>query len=1125
VLKMQKGLLGLLLLVRPMIVWADITFDNSSLVPGGVQNTTLTGTMTVPASSGKQLGGNLFHSFSAFNINTGQSATFTDTGAAPGSISTVLGRVTGNAGSSIDGLLKSTIPNADVYLINPNGITFGSHASIDVPGAFRAGTANSVNLSDGKQFNASKVDDALLTSSSPAAFGFLGNSPSNNGKITVDGAQLNVKTSKTLDLAAGELDMKNNAKLNAPAGEIRLVALKGQGTVTVQLDGDGKMPLPTATLSAGNAGNITLSNTVVNSDGNGGGRVALWGDAITLGNGAKINASNTGASNAGSAQGIEIRGNNLTLKNQSSIHAEAGNAGKAANINVTVTNLNLDNSAITSTAINNSTGDAGVITVSADALSVQNGGNISSSTAAQGNAGKVAVTAKQIIIDGQNNANLTGIYSDALTHSRGKAGIVEIGTDTLDIKNAGAIGSNTLSSGDAGNVNISANTLKIDGQNYSGFTGVTSAGNSGNAGTITINSGILNIVNGGSISTSTFGSGDAGEVIIKASTLDMENDSKISSDTSGFGNAGKVTVTAGQTTIDGKNNANSPSGIFSDALSQSHGNAGIITVNSDTLDILNSGQIASNTFAFGKAGDLRVTAKSLKIDGQNSSAFTGLSSSALSGSSGDAGTITVNVGILDVVNSGRISSSTLALGNAGAINVTANTIKIDRQNSQGVTDISSEASIGSVGNAGAITISTDTLDILDNGVISTNTFGAGHGGNIAVTAKDITITGKDSSPYDESLQTGIISEATKSSSGYAGTINVKTDSLTIQSAGKISSDTQGSGNGGDISVSAKNIYLDGKTSQQKTLIASDALSGSSGNAGTVTVNTDTLDIKNKAQISSDTYAGGNAGNINITVNEKTGLNNGTIGSSSYGSGLGGSVSLSSPLLTLDNGASISASSTTRAKGGDIALSAKVLRLQSQSVISAANTGSGEAGTINITTSDSTYLTNSKISVESALGDAGGVNIIAKNILYLLNSSISTSAAAGKGNGGNITIDPVFVILNSSNIIANASQGSGGNINITSTYYFASTDSVVQASSQFGLQGTVSINSSNSNIAGSIGVLPTDFTDASNLMDKQCGSGDEQARSSFTASALYDLVLPSPDSFFNYIPASVSGCGA
>jgi len=96
-LKMQKGLLGLLLLVRPMIVLADITFDNSSLVPGGVQNTTLTGTMTVPASSGKQLGGNLFHSFSAFNINTGQSATFTDTGAAPGSISTVLGRVTGKS--------------------------------------------------------------------------------------------------------------------------------------------------------------------------------------------------------------------------------------------------------------------------------------------------------------------------------------------------------------------------------------------------------------------------------------------------------------------------------------------------------------------------------------------------------------------------------------------------------------------------------------------------------------------------------------------------------------------------------------------------------------------------------------------------------------------------------------------------------------------------------------------------------------------------------------------------------------------------------------------------------------------------------------------------------------------
>jgi filamentous hemagglutinin family protein len=968
-LKLLNGLSGLLFLLWSLIARADITFDNSSIVPGGVQNTTLTGNMTIPASSGKQLGGNLFHSFSAFNINTGQSATFTDTGAAPGSISNVLGRITGNTASNIDGLLKSTIPNADVYLINPNGITFGSHANIDVPGAFHAGTANSINLSDGKQFNASKADDALLTSSTPAAFGFLGNSATNNGTITVDGAQLNAKTGKTLDLVGGELNIKNNAKLEAPAGEIRLVAFKGQGSVSVQLDSEGKTPLPTATPSAANAGNITLSNSIVKSDGNGGGRVALWGNTIALDNGSQVTALNTGTSNAGSAQGIEIRASNLSLKNQSAIHAEAGNAGKAANINVTATDMNIDNSAITSTAIGSSTGDAGVITISSDTLNIQNGGNISSSTDAQGNAGKVAVTAKRITIDGQNNTHLTGIYSDALTHSLGKAGIVEISTDTLDIKNAGAIGSNTLSSGDAGNVTISANTIKIDGQNYSGFTGITSSGKTGNAGTVTVKSGILEIVNGGSISSSTFGA-----------------------------------------------------------------------------------------------------------------------------------------------------------GNAGAINITSNALTIDRQNSQGLTNISSEAKDGSTGNAGAITINTNTLDLLDNGVISTNTFGAGHGGNIDVTAKTITITGKDSATFDESLQTGIISQATKSSSGNAGTINIKTDSLTVQSAGKISSDTQGSGNGGDISISAKNIYLDGKTSQQKTLIASDALSGSSGNAGTVTVNTNTLDIKNKAQISSDTYAGGNAGNINITVNERTDMNNGTIGSSSYGTGRGGSVSLSSPSLTLDNGSSISASSSTGANGGDIAIGANVLKLKNQSVISAANTGSGKAGTININAGDSAYLTDSKISVESALGDAGGINIIAKNILYLLNSTISTSAAAGKGNGGNITIDPIFVILNHSNIIANATQGSGGNINITAKYYLASTDSVIQASSQFGLQGTVSINSSNSNIAGSIGVLPTDFTDASNLMDKQCGSSDEQARSSFTASAHYDLILPGPDSFLDYVPASMSGCG-
>jgi filamentous hemagglutinin family protein len=74
------------------------------------------------------VGSNLFHSFDEFNVLGGQSATFTG----PGSIENVLSRVTGGNQSSINGLLRSSIPGADFYLLNPAGIFFGPRAQLDI---------------------------------------------------------------------------------------------------------------------------------------------------------------------------------------------------------------------------------------------------------------------------------------------------------------------------------------------------------------------------------------------------------------------------------------------------------------------------------------------------------------------------------------------------------------------------------------------------------------------------------------------------------------------------------------------------------------------------------------------------------------------------------------------------------------------------------------------------------------------------------------------------------------------------------------------------------------------------------------------------------------------------------
>ena len=131
---------------------------------------------TIPADVGKQVGGNLFHSFGEFNVHEGESATFTG----PPTVRNVIGRVTGGDPSTIDGRLASDIPGADLYLVNPRGVMFGSNASVDVKGSFAVSTADYIRLGKTGRFDATDPARSILTVDPPAAFGFLGDRPGSN---------------------------------------------------------------------------------------------------------------------------------------------------------------------------------------------------------------------------------------------------------------------------------------------------------------------------------------------------------------------------------------------------------------------------------------------------------------------------------------------------------------------------------------------------------------------------------------------------------------------------------------------------------------------------------------------------------------------------------------------------------------------------------------------------------------------------------------------------------------------------------------------------------------------------------------------------------------------------------
>ena len=287
----------------------------------------------------------------------------------------------------------------------------------------------------------------------------------------------------------------------------------------------------------------------------------------------------------------------------------------------------------------------------------------------------------------------------------------------------------------------------------------------------------------------------------------------------------------------------------------------------------------------------------------------------------------------------------------------------------------------------------------------------------------------------------------------------------MRNGAAISATTFGTGLGGDARVEASDTLLSGDGSELFTGIAAVAGSGNTGAAGDVMVKADTLSVRDGAEISAATFGSGRGGNLAITAEE----------------------------MELSDGGSINA-------------------------LSESSSTSAVSGNIFIQTQDSLQIIkDSEISVATSISNAGNINIQVGNLLHLQDgSAITTSVAGGEGSGGNINIDPVFTVLDdNSRIIAQAKKGSGGNINITADFLFQSPDSLIDASSEFGQSGTVTINSPDTNITGSIMVLPETFFDAAALMRQHCAARTAGGRSSLVVRG-GGAVLVEPG--LSYIPA-------
>lgn len=603
------------------------------------------------------------------------------------------------------------------------------------------------------------------------------------------------------------------------------------------------------------------------------------------------------------------------------------------------------------------------------------------------------------------------------------------------------------------------------------------------------------------ITARTTGSGNAGEIRLNSAKLDVdfafpEFGVVIDSSTVGSGNAGKVTVTTGDLTA--TNNSSTVFNAFIDSGTGGGGNGGDVTIKVRNGGFLGASINTGDAFFFGtgSAGNLYIGGANSKADSLRFNA-TPLSTEAFSAK---AGSIMLEGRDILIKNNTFVSSISL-LGENPI------TIEADRLVMDNVVRVQGQT-LG-LGNGGDIVFRGQTLEMTNESAFLTQTFGDGNAGAIRVLANDHVLIADDpliSTP--SGLFTNSFGDQGFGMTGKSGPIEVTTHRLDMMGGARFSTTSQSGGDGGNVTVMApEGIFISGQRIGGPPLenfglggsdgsgiytrtVGNEFCGGPCGKAGDQFINTGLLVLSNGGTLDSGTTSTGAGGTIHVNATNRV-LISGTLADGTPGG-------IFSRTVGTEPGSG---------GGGDIAVIAgQSVTLNNRASVSASSTGPANAGNITINVGATFLMENSSVTTQAAQAGGGDISVMAGDMIRLTNSQINTSVAGGEGGGGNITIDPNFVILQNSQILAQAFAGQGGNITITTGTFLPDANSLVDASSQFGLSGTVTIQSPTSNLSAVWARLQQNYAEAAALLRARCAAQVSGHYSSFVVAGRDSLPL-------------------
>ena len=704
-------------------------------------------------------GDNLFHSFRNFNIPDGGNIYF----ATPDNIANIITRVTGNNSSEIFGTLGVN-GNANLFLLNPHGIIFGENSALDLSGSFLATTGDRYIFSNNFEYSASNPESPpLLTINLPLGLQ-MGNNPQaiinrsrfSNSEDLLEG--LAISSQETLSLVGGEV-LLEGGYLSTSLGNLDIGSVGGNNKINLQSNSRGW--------------NLGYEEVTVFED-------------ININNQGGIDGGELGGSN------VTLTGKNISLGYSVERLATIGYDLEDFFTLEALPRLNELGSDFINIAANNSHNQvpSKIFINASDTFSIINAGGIDLDTTGTGDAGILDIIADSVVF------YRGGLTSSSLENSSGNAGTVVFNVGRMSIQNGGG-GVNTFGSGDGGVLELNiANDLKIQ---FGGFGADTF--DTGDGGRIKINANNLDVIYGGA-GVNTVGSGNGGVL-----ELNITNDLKIQ-----FGGFGANTFDTG--------------------------NGGSIEIQTKVLD-LNNGGIGVNAGNIGQGGQIEIQAETIFLENSEIASKSGTEEDIVDfdrqqlqaqfgqRDGGNAGLISIAANSIFLKDGGKINTTTIGRGNAGTID-----LKVDRLQLQGD----------------------------ENTAITSSTDASGNGGNINIIAGDLIITGEAGIFANVNPNEDIPVDLTNDSIGNAGDIYLQAkNTIQLEDKGRISVDGGNEGGSGNISLTAREIDLQGESIISATVEL--------GNEGNIVLNADNLFLDDRSQITTNATNNSTGGNIAISLED------------------------------------------------------------------------------------------------------------------------------------------------------------------------------------------------------------------------------------------------------------------